>query len=406
MALDMTTFAAALKQHYVDFTVKNMVYKNNPLFALMRKDEKFGGSNLPLPLIYGNQQGRSATFGNAVAQKTNTQVKAFTLIRASDYSLANIQNEVLEASEGNTDAFMKAATTEIDGAIQSCTRSLAIALNRNGTGTIGQISSGSTVGNPTITLARISDITNFEVGMTVQASSTDGGAVISAGASAVITGLDRMLGNLTISGPWSTSIGAVTAGSYLLVAGDSNAKIKGLDAWLPMPGTLTNTLFFGVDRTADATRLGGVAVAYVGVPIEEALVDLSAKIGREGGTPDYAQVSFEQYANLEKALGSKVIYSDPLKAEDAQIAFAGIKVMGTKGPISVIPDQNCQGDRVYMLQKDTWALYSLGGAPKLLKSDGMDFLRVSSADAVEVRVGYYAQVGCVAPGFNGVGQLA
>jgi hypothetical protein len=30
MALDMTTFAAALKQHYVPLTVKNLVYKNNP----------------------------------------------------------------------------------------------------------------------------------------------------------------------------------------------------------------------------------------------------------------------------------------------------------------------------------------------------------------------------------------
>ena len=69
MALDMTTFAAALKQHYIDFTVKNMVYKNNPLHALMPKYEKFGGSNMPLPLIYGNPQGRSATFSNALAQK-------------------------------------------------------------------------------------------------------------------------------------------------------------------------------------------------------------------------------------------------------------------------------------------------------------------------------------------------
>jgi hypothetical protein len=404
MALDMTTFAAALKQHYVDFTVKNLVYKNNPALAMIGKDEKFGGLNMPLPLIYGNPQGRSATFSNALAQKTNSQIKAFTLTRASDYSLANIQNEVLEASQGDSDAFMRAATTEIDGAIQAATRSLAGAMYRNGTGSIGQISSGSNVNSLTLTLANIEDIVNFEVGMTIAASATDGGANRSG--TAVITAVNRSLGTITTSGSnWSAQISSLTVGDYLMVAGDLNAKIKGFDAWIPMPGALTNSPFFGVDRTIDATRLAGINADYSGVPIEESLIDLAAKIGREGGVPDKCFMSFGNYANLEKALGSKVIYQS-VKDPDGVVGFEGIKIHGPKGPITVIPDLNCQSDRFYMLQFDTWKLYSLGMAPKLLKSDGMEFLRVSSADAVEVRVGYYAQLGCVAPGWNGVGKLS
>lgn len=403
MALDMTTFAAALKQHYVDFTVKNMVYKNNANHAMLRKDEKFGGLNMPLPQIYGNPQGRSAGFASALANKTNTQIKAFTLTRVSDYALANIQNEVLEASVGDSDAFMRAATTEIDGSIQAVTRSLAGAEFRNGTGSIGQVSAGSTVGSVTITLANIDDIVNFEVGMTLQAAATDGG-VPRAGTVAV-TGINRSSGTLTAAANWSTGIAAIATGDFLLVQGDSNAKLSGYDAWLPMPGVLTNALFFGVDRTVDATRLGGVSVDYRGAPIEEALIDLAAKIGREGGVPDRCWVNFQNYANIEKALGSKVIYQ-PVKDPEGIIGFEGIKIHGPKGPITILPDLNCQGDRFYMVQSDTWALYSLGMAPKLLKSDGMEFLRVSSADAVEVRAGYYAQMGCVAVGWNGVGQLS
>lgn len=403
MALDMTTFAAALKQHYVDFTVKNLVYKNNPALAMIGKDEKFGGLNMPLPLIYGNPQGRSATFSNALNQKTNSQIKAFTLTRVSDYSLANIQNEVLEASQGDSDAFMRAATTEIDGAIQAATRSLAGAMYRNGTGSIGQISSGSTVASTSITLANINDVVNFEVGMTIAASATDGGANRSG--SAVITAIDRSTGVLTTGSNWSTQISSLATGDYLMVAGDLNSKIKGFDAWIPMPGVLTNSSFFGVDRTLDATRLAGVNYDYSGVPLEEAVVDLAARIGREGGVPDKCFMDFTNYANLEKALGSKVIYQTVKDAEGI-VGFEGIKIHGPKGPITVIPDLNCPSDRFYMLQWDTWKLYSLGMAPKLLKSDGMEFLRVSSADAVEVRVGYYAQLGCVAPGWNGVGKLS
>jgi len=399
MALDMSSFAAALKQHYVDLVVKNLVYKNNPLHAILPKDEKFGGLNLPLPQIYGNPQGRSATFSNALAQKTNTQIKAFTLTRVQDYSLANISNEVLEASQGDSDAFMRAATTEIDGAFQACVRSLAGAEYRDGSGSIGVI--GSILG-ATITLATVSDVVNFEVGMTLK-SSTSPGVGEQAG-SIVLIGVNRSTGVLTASGNITAGIPTAAATQSLHVAGDFNKKITGLDGWVPVT-TPTSTAFFGVDRTSDVTRLGGQRIDISALPIEEGLVELSALIAREGGTPDYDFMNFANYANLEKALGSKVMYVD-VKSDDGIVGFSGIKIHGQKGMISVIPDQNCQSNRTYMLQMDTWKLYSLGMAPKLLKSDGMEFLRVSSEDSVEVRVGYYAQMGTVAVGWNGVGQLS
>ena len=42
MALNMTTFAAALKQHYTDEKIENMVYKDNPFLAMLSKYEDFG----------------------------------------------------------------------------------------------------------------------------------------------------------------------------------------------------------------------------------------------------------------------------------------------------------------------------------------------------------------------------
>ena len=53
MALDLTSFASALKAHYTNDKVENMVYSENPLLALMPKMEDFGGKNLPVPIIYG-----------------------------------------------------------------------------------------------------------------------------------------------------------------------------------------------------------------------------------------------------------------------------------------------------------------------------------------------------------------
>jgi hypothetical protein len=52
------------------------------------------------------------------------------------------------------------------------------------------------------------------------------------------------------------------------------------------------------------------------------------------------------------------------------------------------------------LQLDTWSLNSLDEAPHILDLDGNSMLREASADAYEVRVGFYGNVACVAPGWN------
>lgn len=323
-------------------------------------------------------------------------MKDFVLTRAKDYSLASIDNETIEASKGNANAFLEAATTEIDGAIHSAARSLAIAMYGTGSGSIGQISAGSTVASPTITLSDIEAITNFEVGMKLVTSTADGGGAVKSGTVTVV-GVDRDLGTVTASGNWSAGIGTVAVSDYVFVQGDYDAKIKGLRAWLP-DSSPTNTPFFSVDRTADATRLAGIRFDGSSMPIEEALIAAASRVAREGGKPDYCFLSYSKFSDLEKALGSKVQYID-LK-QSAEIGFRGIQINGPRGMIKVVADQNCPNNRCFMLQMDVWKLYSLGQAPKILDTDGLKMLRDSNADSVEVRVGYYAQVGCRGPGFN------
>jgi hypothetical protein len=95
---------------------------------------------------------------------------------------------------------------------------------------------------------------------------------------------------------------------------------------------------------------------------------------------------------------SKVQYID-LKV-NAEIGFRGIVINGPRGPIKIIHDQNCPSDRAFMLQMNTWKLYSLGKAPRILDADGMKMLRDNDADGVKVRVGYYCQLGSNLPGAN------
>lgn len=395
MALDMQSFAAALKVHYTADRIENMVYADNPLLAMLPKYEQFGGKNLPIPIIHGNPQGRSAVFATAQANKTSSQLKDFVLTRNQDYSLASISNEVLEASKGNANAFMEAATTEIDGAIQSATRSLAVALYGTGSGSIGKVANSS-FATTVLQLTEPSDVTNFEVSMKIVASATDGGGTVRSGVLTIV-GIDRDLGTLTMDQNLSAGISAIAQNDFLFVQGDYDAKVKGLRAWLPDTAP-SATPFFGVNRTADVTRLGGIRYDASAMPIEEGLIAAAARVAREGGKPTHCFMNYQDFADLEKALGSKVQYID-LKV-NAEIGFRGIVINGPRGPIKCVPDQNCPAGRAFMLQLDVWKLYSLGKAPRILDSDGMKMLRESGADAVEVRIGYYAQVGCRAPGWN------
>lgn len=391
----MTSFSSALKQHYTSDKVQNMVYQDNPWLAMVAKMESFGGKNLPIPIIYGNPQNRSQDFATAVAGATSSKLKDFVLTRNHDYSIANIDNETLEASRGNANAFMEAATTEIDGAINSAARSLAIALYRTGSGSVGQVLAGGT--GTSLTLKQVDDVTNFEVGQELVFSTADGGGSVKTG-SITVNGVDRDTGVLTVDAQSAIDGGTGTAtNDYIFNAGDYDAKIKGLLAWLPSSAP-SSSPFFSVDRTSDATRLAGIRFDGSAMPIEEALISAASRAAREGGKVDVCFMNYSKYADLEKALGSKVQYID-LKVT-ADVGFKGMQINGPRGPIKIVPDQNCPADRAFMLQMNTWKLYSLGKAPSISDTDGLKMLRNPSSDSVQVRVSYYAQLGCVAPGYN------
>lgn len=403
--LDLAAMNAALKELYDGQVVENLVYADNPFLAMVKKNTDFGGKYKPIPIVTGVSQGRSSTFSNAQGNQSPVQIESFLLTRNSDYSIATIDNQTMLASKGDKMAFLEGSKLVIDGAIRSLTNSLASALFRSGTGSIGAISSIST---GVITLTNAGDVVQFEINMVLQSDATDGGATPRAALGYVIA-VNRSAGTVTVSATAGGVAGTPsgwTAADFLLVQGDLNLKVKGLAAWLPTTAPVSGDSFFGVDRSVDTVRLAGVRYNGQSQPISEALVDASSLLAREGGKPGIFVTNFQSYSALEKELGSKVQYIEASHPQ-AEIAFRGILVNGANSQIKVFPDRNCQVFQGYLLQMDTWALESLGDAPQILRyGDGLEMLRVSNADAGEVRVGYYAQLRSNAPGWNAVVQLS
>ncbi len=408
-SLDLTAFDSALKTLYKDQKVEDVCYKGNPFLAMIKKEEDFYGKNYPLPIQYGKPQGRSATFATAQTNATASKLEDFLLTRKSDHAVCTIDNETMEASENNSGAFMKAVKSEVDGILDSLSRSLAISLFRDNSGYIGQVLAEPAETTSTIfTLKSINDVVNYEVGqvLNIWSAKTAGtqknrnGTVTELPVSAV----DRMAGTVTCTGAYDSS-GTIAANDYIFVQGDRGAKIHGLESWLPATAPAGSDSHFGVDRSVDPVRLAGVRYDGSALPIEEALITALAYGSREGASPAVGFINPLKMAELVKALGSKANYEMMSAHKRADIGFKAIVIQGPDGEVKLISDRNCPFDKAYLLDMDTWVLKSLGKCPRINDTDGNKMLRQQTADGVEVRAVYRAQLGCSRPGNNIVVSL-
>lgn len=414
---------ASLKELYKDSNefMKDLVYKENPFLALIPKDESpdgLAGKYIPVPLEYGVPQGRSHTFANAQNQQTAAQIDSFFVYVIEDFQLVTITNLLMEQTRTRAGAFVDAAKLQIDGGFRNLTNNIAFELFASGTATRGIAGTyAKAAAVVTIVLTNSNNVVQFENGMTLVASATDGGAPSTD--SIFVTSVNRQTGQIT--GTASTGSGALSgnwaAGAFLSVMGDlpsagasstgSYLALSGLAAWLPVVAPVAGDDFWNVDRSADPTRLGGLRYDARAYTIEEGMINALAYANREGAKPDLIVMDFASYASLVNALGAKVVYAQA-KHDEVEVGFDGIMFQSAYGKIMILADRSCQPQTAYVLTMATWKLRSLGKVPHILRygMEGLEGLRVSNADALEIRIGYYGNLTCSAPGFNMVVQLS
>lgn len=399
-ALDIDAAEAALKTLYPAKRVKFLGYQKNPLLALMPKNGNFVGDSMKVPIQYGGNQGASRNFSKAKANKTPGLYEAFFVTRVKDYGLSSIELEAILASESQEGAFLKLAQNEIDNTLRTVTRNLAISMYRNHGGARGQIASGGITG-AVLTLANPSDIVNFEIGQVLVQSTADGSAsgdTLGSGSSN-ITKVDRRAGKVTLA-----SATGFSAGDFLFRDGDFGVSVSGLADWVPTATPGGSDSFFGVNRSVD-TRLYGQYLDAAGRTQQEAIEALDVQLSVEGGNPTHYFTNPTDFGALRTSLGSAVVYDKAKSPDLATVSFSTIKLMGMQGEVMIVPDRSCPVGYGYMLDMSTWEMASLGGTPKVLEQLGNKYIWDADADSIEVRTGFYGNMRCDAPGFNGVVKL-
>jgi hypothetical protein len=420
---------AALKELYTDDKdyMKNIVYAKNPWLAMIPKNESpdgFAGKYIPVPLEYSNPAGRAHVFANAQNQQTATSVVSYFVYAVQDYQLVTITNLLMEQTKSNAGAFVDEASRTLDNGFRNISNNMAFELFSGGTASRGVISSvGISYAAPTLTftLANSQAVVQFEVGMVIQASATDGGAALQNVPGTIdaiqITAVNRGTGVISgtvVQGAPQTSWGA---GDYLQVLGDIGIGgastiagllgLSGLAAWVPVVDPPANDNFWGVNRSADVTRLGGLRFNASSMSISEGLTNALALANREGAAPDLIIIDFVSYATLINELGAKCQYVQ-LEHDEVEVAFEAIHFHSAYGKIPVLADRSQPAQSANVLTVDTWKLRTLGKAPHILTygMEGLEGLRVGNADALEIRIAYYGNVINSAPGYNMNVQLS
>tara|TARA_Y100001937_G_scaffold112040_1_gene159275 strand:- start:2284 stop:3525 length:1242 start_codon:yes stop_codon:yes gene_type:complete len=405
-SFNLTNFDAAMKHMYPYKKVENLVYKNNPAFAMIPKNTSFPGRNATYAVEYGLTTGRSASFATAQNNRGGTKIEDFVVTRVKDYSIVSVDNETLLAADGNEGSLLDVAKAKTDSALHALARTMGRDIYRSGTGSIGQIHASPSLGNTSIELVAGHAI-NFEVGMRLKASATDGSALYSGVLE--VTAVDRDNDVLTTSIAGTTAIPSLSADDFLYVEGDaanggSNIKLAGLDAWLP--ATVTSDSFFGVDRTLDSTRLGGQRESFSS-SMMDTIIKAGVKVAREGGRPDALFMNPTDWAELALDLEGRAAVAGAnhrrrygAGEDSASFGFSSLSVATPTGMVECYADHNCPINVAYLLQLDTWEFKSLGSAPRMLDMDGLTGIRQANEDGVEYRWGYYGNLLCKAPGYN------
>jgi hypothetical protein len=396
------------KQWYAS-SYENMFYRDRPAMGMIAK-ERAGGEQVKQPIKVSQGPGQSATFTNAQGNVGLAVRRPFLGDWGLDYSVARVSNTLIELSQDNKGAIVKALADETETAVDALAQRFEHDMFRSGYGDCGVI---STVATTLITLTLRADAQNFFPGQVLVASTAvNTGVLLNAGATALVSSVDRDAGTVTSATNWATQIAAIAATNVLFQQGDrtsaatpSPLKVVGFAGWLPLTAPVGGDSFFGVDRSLDPVSLAGVRVDGRGKAISQAIYDLCVRIGENGGSPDTCFISFDSFGKLAVELDNRAIY-DNIQGAGITISYEAITVAGPKGRVRVFPSTYCPMDRTFVLTKRDWTIYCGGGANPMYPSlKGVSLLDVSNADSTEVRHKTLAQLMCAAPGHSGVSQL-
>lgn len=416
--MDLTTFAPMLKIYYDDGRPPLRTYEDFPTLRLLRRDEGWKGDTHDIPIWHEAGQAVAADFATALAGKTAAGEGKYTkwvLTPAKKYGFTMLDRLTMLRSQSDKYAFLSHYTAGVDGTFSTLQRDIAhniFRTRRSQRGTVASVGNGSGT-NDKVTLTDRRDILSFSVGMRLTFTDTSNSNALiveDSATNATVSKIDASAGTFEVTaGPGGAAMNLSAAGALdvdlvatdkiyrkgdVLTATDT-LNLAGFEDWIPAtaPGSTT---FFGVDRSVNTDKLGGLRVAGSALSMEDSLIEGSQRAFEAGAKLTHWIVNPTDFGQLQREMGTKLV-RDPQGKQ--LIGTAMFDVVTNAGDQKLYADPHCQKGIMWGLDIRTWKLVSTRSLPHLFDDD-FKMLREASADAYEVRSGGYGQLACHYPGGN------
>lgn len=288
------TIESLLKVKYRKEGPANLMFKNDPLLKIIKK-ENVEGKSYNFSAIYSRGGAVSSKYLTAKkAANENVKAAEFAVTPGELYSVCNYTNKEVAASKTNEGAYMPIAAAKFFTATEAFRKTLASTLYGRGYGEICKFgySSAITSGTPFDAVLPSSALQVIDIGsMLVVKPSVDSATV---SAHLTVTAIEDSTNTVTF-----TSDTGITPNATDILAFDGCMDASGvplapmgLAGWLPTIGkrassdwkSYIKTPFFGMDRSPAPSRMAGNFVNGTGdadkiKTLMKALKIVSRKVG-------------------------------------------------------------------------------------------------------------------------------
>jgi hypothetical protein len=408
MSNTISTYDPVLKDHYFGDTAYDLADEDRPALADIQRNPRAGGKSGKIiqPVRYQNPGGGSAVYATAKTNETEAKFEDFQLTRRPYYQFASLSNELVEACQGDENSF-EDVMDEIDHAFKNASARLARTLPRSSGGAIGRIASGTDITAAVATLDDPADAFNFQVGMLIVLSATNGGTARDSGDTLAVTAVDYEEGTVTFAENINT-VSAAADTDFLTPEGDNGLCPLGVEDWIPVDltngggerATALAATFAGVsNRGVNSARLGGLVRYANGEGLDESLIKGLATCRKHGAKINRAWANPETISDLMLLLQGQVVMNRTEIQGRGTIGFSAVEVVSGTQKVVLGEELSWPSNRMLLADWTTWYLHSAGEAPMFKQKAGL-IQEHPTEDSWRVGIAAYHAFGCRAPGHN------
>ena len=282
-----------------------------PFMGLVSRPTDWEGLYRLVTVPTGGMAGRSAIFGEALANKSPPTFAQMTVGVRDNFATWSVDHKLITLSRSDKGSLTRAVTSSTEAAMNKLKASQNFMNWRDGGGNVGRFSSISTT---TGTLYDLNDIRNFDTGDVIEFADDSGvaaGGVKSA--SATIVGLNEDTGVITFDINIATQIPGISSTPYIFHKGDYNLAFYGVPAYctLQAPGVgIVPAAVWGLTRTTNPTLLAGSRFTSSNLLLIEAIKKSLATAARRKIKTTHMFMPPEVYNDVEMSLQGARRYVD------------------------------------------------------------------------------------------------